>query len=828
MTSGARERKGAPLNGGITICGNSGKMNGPAKWVFLATVAFLLLASLLTLGPGIVQGGDCCHDPIVGDGGTVLFLTGSDPGSGSLTKDYPSGSYESIAINPDGGVLTQNLGIWESEQLAYDWKVDELIEVQVPAWGNGYSASTVFTVDVLVDGESQGDMLTASDGMMPHYMYWIANDTFTFTATAGQRIGVEISVVENGPGGEMRWDSEEAIGQVWLKTPSVEVELSDVVTRGKHESSLEAFSYWGTEDIDSLGMLIIDPARMNGGPVWDDIVNNATIYDTSDHITVEWDDDSNTGDGHRNAYWTWDLPDDMPENAEVVGFASDGGLIPSFKSDLVAGSPGSDPDPAPGETSSSSDEEFPWTQIILIMAVLGLGIAAYQKKVMEHDFKKILAGAGAITIVGILLMAGFYNAAFSTDKQPAPDFSLQTLDDETVSLKELDDKVIVISFSGIYCSFCEPQMEEMVKVHEEFKDNEDVFFLSVNIMTGDDDSAWREFRDDLGANWSFAMDNDGMVGKFKISSMPVIIMIDKEGDIAYTNQDSLLKAGKFKDKINEVEEGKAAGGLTFTGGSLLFAFFVGVTAFFAPCAFPLLPGFMTYQLGKMEGKGTENEFEEYYGDEENDYEERPTVRKPGVMKGLKMGIAAMLGITGVMIIFALLGWLLEDAIQQNLKYYTPVLGAVVAILGLIFLLHIPLPTGNLGERIRSSGFYSRNIGPRVEGLLGDDASSGSRHIGVMAYGAGYASASMGCHGPIFIAVLLIGLAGGFLLTLEMILLYALGMGICMVVVCILVGMAEDAAIDKLQARLPTINKVSGFFLILAGLWIFWTGYQAFL
>jgi len=316
------------------------------------------------------------------------------------------------------------------------------------------------------------------------------------------------------------------------------------------------------------------------------------------------------------------------------------------------------------------------------------------------------------------------------------------------------------------------------------------------------------------------------VGKFKITSMPVIVMIDEDGDIAYTNQDSLLKADKFEDKIRDVEEGKATGGLTFTGGDLMFAFFVGITAFFAPCAFPLLPGFMTYQLGRA--KGDEDGIHGYYDDEGYFYEAEDEDENPGVMTGLKMGIAAMIGITGVMVVFALLGWLLEDFIQANLKYYTPVLGVVIIILGAIFLLHIPLPTGNLRERLTSTRFYEQRIRPRIESWQGVDGSEGSLHLGVMAYGAGYASASMGCHGPIFIAVVLIGLGGGFLLTLEMILLYALGMGICMVIVCILVAAARDVIIERLQARLVLINKISGLFLIIAGLWILWTGYLAFI
>ena len=790
--------------------------------------AIFLFVFFVLIGSISVEGADCCDDPITGGKGTVLYLDGGDPSSGSLDKEYPAkDDYETSTINPDGATNRQHLGQWTSDPLVYDWTIDSLIEVQIPAWGNGYSASTQFFVDILLDGESLGEIVTADDGLMPMYMYWLGNDTFSFTAAAGQTIGVDVYVMENGPGGELRYDSRDGRAQIWIRTTSVLVEVSDTPLGGAHESSIDAFSYWGENDIDYVGILLMDPAMMNGGPVWDDIVNNATLWNLTDDLTVSWDD-SKAGDGHRYGTWKWNMPDETPNVMEAVGFANDTGISVGFNGALIQqrGGGGNDDDDDTNSVSVTNDDDVPWMFIIGLMLVAGICIAGYQSKILEHDFKRIAVVAGTTIIVGIIVMSTFYSAAFSTDKQSAPDFTLKTIDDKEISLEDLEDKIVVLSFSGITCSFCEPQMEEMAKVRERLRGNDDVFFLSVNIMGGDDDADWLKFKNELNADWDFAMDNDGLVGKFKIYTMPVIVIIDKEGYVVYTHKDTLLKADELENEIQDVEDGIATGGLTFTGGSLMFAFFVGITAFFAPCAFPLLPGFMTYQLGRM--KSSEGDIGGYYDDDGFFIEDDPEIQSPGIMKGLMLGLAAMIGITAVMVVFALFGWLFEDAIQSNMKVYTPVLGLVIVVLGIVFLLHIPLPTGNLRERITSSRLYERTFGSKIESWQMEDASNASLHFGIMAYGAGYASASMGCHGPIFIAVLLIGMAGGFLLTLEMILLYALGMGMCMVIVCILVAGAEDAVIDKLQSRLPMINKVSGLFLIVAGIWIFWTGYQAYL
>lgn len=809
------------IPGGIPIIGHIDFIRKTMSLIVFVFIALMLLPTVSIVDMDEVEASDCCDDPISGGKGTVLFLAGNDPAAGDLTKDYPSGDYESVAINPDTALMRQDLGYWESQPLVSGWTVDSLIEFQIPAWGTGYSVNTTFFLEVFVGGQSQGEIETSSDGMMPMYMYWLTNETYSFTAQAGETFGMEISVLENGPGGELRWDSEEAIAQIWIRTPSIIIEVEDIPKGTRHESTMTAFSFWGNDDIESINMLILDPTLMNGGPVWDDIKNNATVYETTDSITIDWDD-SGSEDGIRSGIWSWNLPADSPNFLEVVGYATDGGLIPAFKSGLIEQpDSGEEPGDIASDGSSEDSDDVPWMFIIGIMLVVGIAMGGYERKVMDHNFKQILLATITVVVVGIVVISTFHSAAFSSEKQSAPDFEIETIEGKKIGLDDLEDKVVVLSLTGITCSFCEPQMEEMVKVRQKFRDDEDVVFISVNIMTGDDDSAWREFRDELGADWDFAMDNDHMVGKFRITSMPVIIIIDKEGDIAYTHANSLLESDEFESKILDVDEGKDIAGLTFTGGSLMFAFFVGITAFFAPCAFPLLPGFMTYQLSRL--KKEQIESDGYYDEDGDWYEPDEVSENPGILKGLKIGIAAMIGITSVMIAFALVGWLLEDTIQANLKYYTPALGIVIVALGAIFLLHIPLPTGNLKARIVNSAFYDRMIGAKVDDWQGAGGSEGSLHLGVMAYGAGYASASMGCHGPIFIAVLLLGLAGGFMMTVEMILLYALGMGICMIIVCVLVAAAENTAIDTLQDKLPLINKISGLFLIIAGIWIFWTG-----
>lgn len=214
--------------------------------IVFSIIVLILLPSLSMIGVEEVRAADCCVDPITGGKGTILNLEGSDPDSGDLTKDYPSGGYESVMINPGLGLVRQELGYWESEPLIYDWTVASLIKFQIPAWGNGYSANTEFFIEVFAGGDSQGEVATANVGMMPHYMYWLANDTYSFTLRAGETFAIRVSVEENGPGG-----AKDIPGHEW-------VQINGTVVYGLHYNrGPDNASQWWSSDADNDSLLYV-------------------------------------------------------------------------------------------------------------------------------------------------------------------------------------------------------------------------------------------------------------------------------------------------------------------------------------------------------------------------------------------------------------------------------------------------------------------------------------------------------------------------------------------------------------------------------------------
>jgi cytochrome c-type biogenesis protein len=138
-----------------------------------------------------------------------------------------------------------------------------------------------------------------------------------------------------------------------------------------------------------------------------------------------------------------------------------------------------------------------------------------------------------------------------------------------------------------------------------------------------------------------------------------------------------------------------------------FGFVAGIGAFFAPCAFALFPGYVSYYLASS-GLGNES-----------------------AGRSLLLGLACA---TGSAVFFAIVGvaiTLLGGAIAPYLIATKPLIAGAVALLGIVLLADVRLPSlvvslGAVGGRLPSGA-------------------------ALFLYGFGYALASTGCTLPIYVS-----------------------------------------------------------------------------
>ena len=116
--------------------------------------------------------------------------------------------------------------------------------------------------------------------------------------------------------------------------------------------------------------------------------------------------------------------------------------------------------------------------------------------------------------------------------QPAPDFTLNTPEDQPLSLSSFKGKVVVIDFWASWCGPCRRENPHMVELYNEVHDK-GVEFLGVSLDK--DKAAWLKAIEADGLTWNHVSDlkywNSEAAKMYGINGIPATVVIDREGKI---------------------------------------------------------------------------------------------------------------------------------------------------------------------------------------------------------------------------------------------------------------------------------------------------------
>ncbi len=113
----------------------------------------------------------------------------------------------------------------------------------------------------------------------------------------------------------------------------------------------------------------------------------------------------------------------------------------------------------------------------------------------------------------------------------APDFTLTTLDGQTLTLSELRGRPVILNFWASWCPPCKAEMPAMQRVYEDYQ-AQGLHIVAVNSTTTDPLPNVQAFVDQYGLTFPIPLDQEGRVfAAYRVYSLPTTFFIDAQGVI---------------------------------------------------------------------------------------------------------------------------------------------------------------------------------------------------------------------------------------------------------------------------------------------------------
>jgi peroxiredoxin len=149
---------------------------------------------------------------------------------------------------------------------------------------------------------------------------------------------------------------------------------------------------------------------------------------------------------------------------------------------------------------------------------------------VRKNQKRVLAGLLALLLTSSIALA----------QNPAHvDFSLRSIDGQTVSSDSLRGEIVVLAFGASWLPLSKAQLQGVRKLADEYS-NRGVVVYWVSTESDDpksknfaSDEQLRSFSNKYGLKVTVLRDSDGVVSKkFGVDQLPSIVILDKQGNMS--------------------------------------------------------------------------------------------------------------------------------------------------------------------------------------------------------------------------------------------------------------------------------------------------------
>jgi len=133
-------------------------------------------------------------------------------------------------------------------------------------------------------------------------------------------------------------------------------------------------------------------------------------------------------------------------------------------------------------------------------------------------------------MLAVMPVTGCIDRNAQQEAQPAPDFTLEDLNGNKVTLSNYQGKVVLLEFWTTWCPSCRMAIPGLIKLQQKYQDK-GLAVISVSMDFGGWDEL-KSFVAERGITYAVLKGNDDVAAKYRLRTIPLLLLVNKEGRIA--------------------------------------------------------------------------------------------------------------------------------------------------------------------------------------------------------------------------------------------------------------------------------------------------------